>query len=141
MGNSNLFKIKFKKDLFILFLIVLMPFVFYIYNFVPETKVWSTKYFLIDSGYFNDANYFFWILCVKLMTLMILSIWYITSQFKWKYILLISISIEIYKLLNLYLGLKYGLDNEPFFLPSLSFSIPYILVIIIISKLINLKKN
>ena len=130
------------KDILILFLIVLLPFVFFIYNIVPEeVNVWKTRWFQVDSGFFIGVDFLFWLLSVKFLTLFILSLWFLTCLHKWRLIILIPIYVEIYKI---YVNLKivdYGFKYDFSFFESLLFSIPFTAILLILSKQLGYYKN
>ena len=121
----------YKLDIIITFLIVCTPFVFYLYRIVPNNiKVWKTKWFTIKSFYHDDVEYFFWIISVKILTLVILTLWYFTCSYRWKHIIFIPIIFEIYKIfINVYYDIFNLIDTGAPFLNSLFVSIPYIIVL------------
>ena len=41
-------------------LIAITPYLFYLHNSVPETKIWNTFLFTYNSNYFEDANMAMW---------------------------------------------------------------------------------
>lgn len=92
---------KLRKDIAVLLSIVFLPFLFFIYKIVPEKKIWTTELFIIESGVFDDVQYFIWFISVKLLTLALLLIWYFTCTNKWKSIILFPIIIESYKLYSI----------------------------------------
>ena len=128
----QLFKIN--KDYVVVMFIALIPFAFYIYNIAPDTKIWKTSLFEIDSGLLESVNYYFWILSVKFITLIMLSLWFISCTHKWRYLLLASINIEIYKIHIVVRSVNNGLDSEFFFVEILYYYIPFTLILIFIYK-------
>ncbi|MCK8481901.1 hypothetical protein [Psychroserpens algicola] len=134
MQEVSVNRLLFKKDFIIALLVMSMPFTFYLYNLAPlELKIWKTSWFEINSGYYQDVNYFFWYLSVKFLTLNLLSIWYITCKYWWKYTLLISIIIEIRKILVIINAREHGFNSLPPYYESLGYSIAYILILTYIS--------
>lgn len=127
--NKNL-----RKDLIISFIIISLPFVFFTYLIVPETKVWYNEWFIIDSGYFQSAKFFVWFLTVKVMTLVLLSIWFVTCKYFWRYVIFIPIAAELHKIFALFKILEFNYDYKPHILESIIIIIPFIIILLFISK-------
>ncbi|WP_323788860.1 hypothetical protein [Psychroserpens sp.] len=88
-----------KRDLFVMVLIMALPFLFYLYTISPKnTKIWKTQFYTFNSGYFETIDLYFWTLSIKFLTIGLLSIWFISCLRKWKYVLVIPICFEFYKL-------------------------------------------
>ncbi|MEY8848970.1 hypothetical protein AB9K26_09150 [Psychroserpens sp. XS_ASV72] len=85
-------------------MIILLPFLFYSYRVIPEIILFfNNTFFKITIETENDFDYYIWIIAVKILTLGILTIWYITCPHRWKYALIIPIVVELYKIiLNLF---------------------------------------
>jgi hypothetical protein len=131
---NNIFRLHFKQDLFVLTFIIAIPFLFFLYNIAPKnTQIWKTSWFMIDSKIFEDPNSMFWHYSVKILTISILSIWFVTCKYWWRFAIFVPIVVEFYKFIGLF---------EVYFLPikfhhnlnSLSFSVAYIILLLFISK-------
>jgi len=85
----------------IILLVVLLPFVFYSYEYFPRTKLLETKYFTYDSHYFKSVYVLIWTLSGKIVPLMILFIWYVTNKHWWKIVLFIPITMYLYQIIVL----------------------------------------
>lgn len=100
MGKNN------KSQLFIgtiiATLIGLTPYLFYLHESVPTTKVWNTFLFSYDSGSWDDANFAIWVLTNKLIPLMLLLIWFLTSRHWWYHVLLIPITMYTYQVVGFF---------------------------------------
>lgn len=137
MAQINLLNRKvFIKDLVIASIIVALPFLFYLYQFVPEVKVWKTPFFTIESNYFNDVSIFAWTIMTKVLTLLILSIWFVTCKYWWRYAIIIPIIIEIFKILIIMNDDLFFVDEIELFY-AIPVTIPVILLLFILSKRIN----
>lgn len=138
--NREPFKIK--KDFIITACIILLPFVFYLYNFAPKTKTWRNSLFEIDSGQFNDVNYYLWFLSVKLLTIFLLSFWYLSCTYRWRGVIFLPIIFEIFKFLSL---IKASIADIGFgeitIIETLCYSAPYIIMLLLISKKLNYYKS
>ena len=124
------------KDLVIAGIIVVLPFLFYLYMFAPNEKVWETWFFTIESNYYRDVNTFLWAISTKVLMLAILLLWFFTCKHWWKYCILIPIIIELYKLLGtIKPNLTFIDENE--FIKSLPFTIPILILLIYLSNRLN----
>ena len=135
-------KENFNKDILLLTLIILCPFMFYLYNVVPkDIRIWETSWFVIDSGYHEDVQNYIWILFVKFLTLSILTIWFLTCLYNWKWVILIPVVFEIYKIYLFVRATNLGYEIELTMVDSLIYSVPYVLILILISRLLGYQKT
>lgn len=137
MKEVNLFNRKvFIKDVVIMLLIIALPFLFYLYRLIPEVKVWETKYFTYDSVYFEDVSVLVWTLLTKILTLLFLSLWFMTCKHWWRHTILIPIIIECYKITGILNQDYYYVDDQEFIL-SLPLTIPVLFILILLTKKLN----
>ncbi len=137
-----MFKKHFTKDMAMMLFIIMLPFLFFLYNLAPkDTLIWDTKWFKIDSGMYEEVNYLLWLISIKLLTLFMLSVWFLTCKHWWRIILFLPISSEIHKLNGTIEGIKLGNDYTPIYLESIFYSIPYLIVLILLSKKMNFYKK
>lgn len=80
-------------------LIAVTPYLFYLYESVPESRFWNTFLFTYDSGVWEEANYAMWILTSKAIPLLLLFIWFFTNKHWWYHVLLVPIVMYIYQLI------------------------------------------
>lgn len=121
-----------KRDIIIMFLIVILPFLFYLYNLAPKGQEWETSLFTINAGLYENVDYFVWLFCIKILTFLILCLWFLTSVNKWKYVLLVSIFLEMNKFSNIVIGSQI---NLPFKVLDINiyavlFSIPFFILLL-----------
>ena len=83
-------------------LIAATPYFFYLYNSIPETKVWDTFLFTYESAYFEDVNYVAWIFVSKAIPLLLLLIWFFTCRHWWYHVLMVPMAMYIYQLMGLF---------------------------------------
>ncbi len=127
-----------KKDLVVIFIVTLIPFLFFIYRLVPDTNIWVTDFFVIDFGsFFESSQYFFWFMSVKILTLMLLSLWYLTCRNTWRYVLFLPIAAEIHKAYTLLKTFQLDREYIPTIFESTIYFIPYILIIYILSNFVD----
>jgi len=127
------------KDFTIISVIVLIPFAFYLYTFVPKNKVWETSWFTLNAGEFETLDYVFWIFSCKILVISILSIWYLTCRNWWRSILLFSIAVEVYKFVSFLDEIFFLFENFTLF-HSLPFSLLLISMLLMLSKMMKYNK-
>ena len=76
------------------------PFIFDLYQSVPDVKVWDTFLFTYHSGYYESANVAAWTLMGKLLPLLLLFIWFFTNRHWWYHTLLVPIAMYIYGIID-----------------------------------------
>lgn len=76
-------------------LIALTPYLFYLYESVPDTPVWDTFLFSYTSENLQSASVAMWILTSKLIPLYLLLIWFFTCKHWWYHVLLVPIAMYI----------------------------------------------
>ncbi|WP_040248857.1 hypothetical protein [Psychroserpens mesophilus] len=131
-----------KTDIWVLISIMILPFIFFIYNVAPiEISIWKTNWFEIDSGFYKSVEYYFWILSVKFLTLSILSIWFLTCLHRWRLIILIPIYVEIYKICVNFYVVDYGFKHEFDFPNSFLISIPFSIFLLLLSRRLGYNKR
>jgi hypothetical protein len=137
MSKISLFhKSVFVKDLVIALIIIALPFLYYTYRYFPTTQVWEGFFFTIDSGDFEEVYFFMWLVNIKLYIIVLLSVWLITCKHWWRYAILVPLIIELFKLSGL-LNSENTFFDEIDFINSLPITIPVILFVLFLSKLMN----
>ncbi|MBT8288594.1 MAG: hypothetical protein KJO00_11280 [Bacteroidia bacterium] len=127
----------FIKDIIVISLIISLPFIYFIYDVFPVSNIFETPFFIFKTTYFENVNYFVWVLLGKLMILAFIIIWFISCKHVWRYFLFFPFIIEFYRI--------FGAVNDEFnFLPQSSmigtffFSLPFSMaLILIINKISN----
>ncbi len=101
MPQIKLFnKTIFIKDIVITLVIIVLPFIFYTYKLIPaDVKVFENSFFRLETIYYIDLQTFFWTSSIKLLTLSIMFIWFLTCKHWWRYAIIVPIIIEMNKLL------------------------------------------
>ena len=80
-------------------LISITPYLFYLYESVPTTKVWSTFLFTYDSKSWEDANYVMWVITGKIIPLYLLLLWFFTCRHWWYHTLLVPIAMYLFQII------------------------------------------
>jgi len=124
------------RDFIIVAMITALPFLFFTYKLIPlDSQIWSSGILSINDEILkNNMDYVVWILFIKILTLSILSIWFITNPYIWRFIIICPIIIEMYKIYVLLVNLKWGYDYESYFIESLLISFPYLIVLLFLSS-------
>jgi hypothetical protein len=103
MLKSSVFENKIlRRDFTLAFIVLISPFLFYLYRFSPKnSKKWDTIFFEINLNLeFYEIDDIFWYLSYEALFILILSIWYITCQHKWRLVILVPLVIEFHKLVG-----------------------------------------
>lgn len=79
-------------------IIATSPYLFYLYESVPATKIWNTFLFTYESGYYEDAQIAMWTLTGKIIPLFFLVIWFFTCRHWWYHVLLIPITMYVFQI-------------------------------------------
>ena len=74
-----------------------------------------------------------WLICTKLLLIISLSVWFITCKHWWRYVILVPLIIELFKLSSIYNDNTIVID-EIEYLYSLPITIPVIVFVIILSN-------
>ena len=80
-------------------IIAISPYLFYLYESVPKTKVWNTFLFTYNSGYYENANTAMWILTGKAVPLLLIIIWFFTCRHWWYHALIVPIAMYTYQII------------------------------------------
>ena len=81
-------------------IIALIPYLFYLYEGVPDTQVWDTFLFTYDSKVYESAYVVAWTLSGKLIPLLLLFIWFFTCRHWWYHVLLVPIIMYSYQIIS-----------------------------------------
>jgi len=108
--------------------IAITPFLFYLYEHVPQTQVWESWLFTYDSKSWGDANLSMWILTSKAIPLALLLIWFFTNRHWWFHAIIVPIIMYVYQIINLLYSDLGPLDELEwiFMVPIMALIIPSI---------------
>ncbi|MCF1191693.1 hypothetical protein LRR18_08860 [Mangrovimonas sp. AS39] len=112
-------------------LIAITPFVFNLYESVPDVKVWDTFLFRYESLYYESVFVLAWTLASKFIPLFLMLIWFFTCRHWWYHVLLIPIGMFIYQIIVIFDDdLSFADENELLYLlPVMAIIIPSIYLI------------
>ncbi len=78
------------------------PYLFYLYENVPDTQVWTTGWFTYDSHEWESANYAMWIFTNKIIPFLFVLIWFFTCRHWWYHVLIVPMTMYIYQIINIF---------------------------------------
>lgn len=111
--------------------IAISPFIFNLYQSVPDQKVWNTFLFTYDSNYFESVYVVAWTLAGKIIPLLLMFIWFFTCKHWWYHTIIVPISMFIYQAIQTLNSDLSWVDNNLilYMLPIMAIVIPTIYLI------------
>ncbi len=82
--------------------LAISPYLFYLYESVPNEQIWDTFLFTYDAKSWEEANFAMWVLTGKLLPLIFLLIWFFTCRHWWYHALLVPITMYIYQIFGIF---------------------------------------
>jgi len=98
--DRNSYKKRFILGSAIAVLIAITPFVFYSYEYVPDTEIWNTWFFNYKSGFYGNAQVGIWSILMKVVPAFLLFVWFFTCRHWWYHAILVPISMFIYQIVG-----------------------------------------
>ena len=107
------------------------PFMFYLYESVPETKVWDTFLFTFESHFYENANQAMWLITTKAIPLLLLFLWFFTCRHWWYHAILVPIAMYTVQLSSFLSDETQLIDGFSFlyFFPIMAIIIPSIYLV------------
>lgn len=81
-------------------LVAATPFLFYVYEYVPDTPIWETWFFTYQSNFYQSANTGMWVLMMKLVPLLLSLIWFFTCRHWWYHALIVPIAMFSFQFIS-----------------------------------------
>ncbi len=125
VGSQNLDKRSLIIGSTIATLIAIIPYLFYLHESVPQTKVWNTFLFSYDGTSWGEANFAMWVLTGKAIPLFLIFIWFFTNRHWWYHVLLVPIAMYVYQIFQMF-----NIDNEYIDQFDLIYLIPIMVLVI-----------
>ncbi len=112
-------------------IIATTPYLFYLYESVPNVPVWHTFLFTYKSYNFESAQISMWVLTSKFIPLLLLIIWFFTCRHWWFHAIIVPISMYAYQIfITLNDDLQYVDSNQLMYLiPIMAIIVPSIYLI------------
>ena len=80
--------------------IAITPYLFTLWEGVPDQKTWDTFFGLYTSNYYESVQILIWTLLGKIIPLLLLMIWMFTCRHWWYHALLVPIAMYIYQVIE-----------------------------------------
>lgn len=117
-------------------LISFIPFLLYIHVFIPDELVdYDTVLGTIKGGAFNSAQVYVYMLCSKLVPLLLLIFLFISNKHWWSYAILIPIATYLFQFLSVLLNTESTIVDEVEFIYVLP------IMVIVLVPLFFIRKN
>ncbi len=112
-------------------IIATTPYLFYLYESVPDSQVWNTFLFSYDSMSWGSANTAMWILTSKAIPLLLILIWFFTNKHWWYHTLLVPIVMYIYQIMGFFNENTQFIDESQliYLIPVMAIIVPTIYLI------------
>ncbi len=78
------------------------PYLFYLYEFVPDGLVWDNFLFTYQSLGFQNVKVSMWVLTGKVVPLLFVIVWFFTCRQWWYHAILVPISMYIYQIASVF---------------------------------------
>lgn len=119
------------------FLIISIVFIARIYKLTPrDATTWNLGFMEIGSFEFQSVRIFFWFTLIKVTSFIILTIWFLSSRYWWKYFLLIPLTIVSYQIIAVFnVNEKFVHENEVW--QAFPVLIPLMLFLVFLSFKLN----
>jgi hypothetical protein len=107
------------------------PYLFTLWEGVPNTKVWDTFLFSYNSGYYESVQILVWTLLGKVIPLSLIIIWMFTCRHWWYHALLVPIAMYMFQIITILNDdLEFAEENQIIYLlPVMAIVIPSIYLI------------
>jgi magnesium-transporting ATPase (P-type) len=108
------------------------PFLFYLYEYVPDTAQWDTILGTYNSNLYGSANVGIWVLMMKMIPLLLSLIWFFTCKHWWYHALLVPIvmfSFQIASAIKTDIAPMDESSHIVYLLPIMAFIFPSIYLI------------
>ncbi|MDO5980508.1 hypothetical protein [Flavivirga spongiicola] len=124
-----------KKDLIlgsvIATLVAITPYLFDLYQSVPDIKIWNTFLFNYESTHYESVRTVAWTLTNKLVPLLLIFLWFFTCRHWWYHALLVPIAMYFYQIIMTFNDDIEYLDSNHimYLIPVMAIVIPTIYLI------------
>ena len=98
--DKKSYNLKILKGSIVATLIAGIPFLFYLYEYVPDTAEWETFLGTYKSNFYGSANVGIWVLMMKFVPLILSLIWFFTCKHWWYHVLIIPIAMFSFQFIS-----------------------------------------
>ncbi len=78
-------------------IILITPYLFYLYQGFPTESSWESFFGIYESRYYESVQVVAWVLFGKFIPLLLLLIWFFTCKHWWYHVLLVPISMYVFQ--------------------------------------------
>ncbi len=112
-------------------LIATTPYLFYLYESVPDTNIWDTFLFSYESKFYESVFVLAWTIAGKIIPLFLLLIWFFTCKHWWYHTILVPIAMYSYQIFVTFKQDSSNVDSDQliYLIPIMAFIIPSIYLI------------
>lgn len=111
--------------------VAITPYLFTIWEGVPDEKSWDTFFGTYTSNYYESVQILVWTLAGKVIPLFLLLIWIFTCRQWWYHVILVPIAMYVYQIMEVINDdVKFAEENQILYLlPVMAIIIPSIYLI------------
>ncbi len=96
--------------------IILSPYLFYVYQGIPDSDVWDSPFGLITSNYYGSVQVLFWTIFNKVVPFILLLIWFFTCKHWWYHAILVPLCMLIFQMYTVVNDEVVFADSNEFFI-------------------------
>ena len=113
MGDLKIKRKIIIESIFVFF-IALSPFLYKVYDYLPEDPDATISIFgyIIDNNGFHNVSTYIWFLMSKIVPLYLLTFWFLTSKNWWYHIILIPIAMYAFQIFEVVYSDDSNIDTE-----------------------------
>ncbi|MBU2996190.1 hypothetical protein KO500_07080 [Cellulophaga baltica] len=109
-------------------LIAITPYLFYIYNYIPDQPTFKFWLYTYESKFNNSIYVTMWILMGKLIPFLLLILWFFTCKHWWYHVILIPIAMYAFQIINVLAQDTKNMDEVEIYwiIPIMLFITPFV---------------
>ena len=120
-------------ETFFVFFIAIAPFLYKLYDYLPEDPEATISIFgiIIDNNGFRDISTYAWFMMSKIVPLYLMIFWFMTAKNWWYHIILIPIAMYSFQVFEVFFDSDNAVDTENIWwlLPVCMVVIPFVYLI------------
>jgi hypothetical protein len=120
---------------FVIILIVVTPYLLYLYQTIPEgIQKWDSFFGVINSGVYGEVQSIVYYFFAKFVPLLLLIIWFVTNKHWWVHAIIIPISVYLFQLISVINDSEEFIDEVEFI-----YTVPITVIIMVILYFVRSK--
>jgi len=111
--------------------VAITPYLFTLWQGVPDTKTWDTFFGIYTSNYYESVQILVWTLLGKFIPLILVILWMFTCRHWWYHALIVPIAMYLYQIIEIFNDdVRFAETNQILYLlPVMAIVIPSIYLI------------